>query len=177
MTNGYEDFGKYLLSQLKIEHEPEDWYRFIRTYTKRIDKQRKPGLLWINWIVCTHFNVDPISVRNMETRKHTLIKPRHVAQYLAAILFGYTQYEIGEFYKIKNRSLISNNNENVESLLSTDKYYRMDIDIITNKLLGYDKTEIQRTDTNGSTKDISRPRIETRNDLSIYRDGEIESSD
>jgi len=176
--NRYEEFGKYLLDYLKIanRHRNVDWKLVTRQFAKKQLYDRKPGLTWINWVVCTYFGIDPIIVKEQRSRKRLYVIPRHISQYLAIKLFGYSQDEISNFYGITNRSLISNNNENVEKLLSTDNYYKLDLEIITNKLLGYDENENQRTSTDGSFDNVPDSTETEGDNMPLHWDGEIENS-
>jgi len=179
MTNGYEDFGKYLLTHLGFVDTPDDldWNFIVRTYSKKGDRRSKPGLMWLNWTVCTYFGMDPALVRTERSRKRVYVKPRHIAQYLAIMLFGYTQEEVSEFYGIKNRSLITSNNGSVENLMVTDKYYKLDVENITQKLLRYDENEEPGTSTIGIPRSVQESEEREGDGLLVNRDRQIEGSD
>jgi len=169
--NGYEEFGKYLVASLGIDDGGFDWDFIVRKYSERSDKTRKPGLMWINWTVCTYFNVKAydVKIRQSSKRIHTI--PRHTAQYLASILFGYTQTELSDFYGITHRSLISNNNLTVENRLASDKHYQTDVKNITNKLLGYERDHEPRASTVEITGGVQIPENEERHDMSLDGNG------
>ena len=110
--------------------------------------------MWINWTVSTYFGADASEVKNKKSKKRAHVYPRHISMYLATMLFGYTQDEIAEFYTqaVKNRSSVANALTNVTSLITSDKYFRLDVDEITDKLLQNDEDE--RTNSIGSIVDI-----------------------
>lgn len=179
-NNGYERFGKYLLSHLGIVENPDDldWDFIIRGYSDII-KQTKPGLMYINWVVCNHFGMDAFEIRSIKTNKRTHTMPKHVAMYLATTLFNYTQDELRDFYyHVRNRSSVAHALSKVEGWMQSDKYFKEDVEHITNILLGYEQVYKKPiTDTIGVSDSVSEPTFGAGNNLSINRNREVESSD
>jgi hypothetical protein len=179
-SSGYEHFGKYLLSHLGVMDEPEslDWDFIIRSYVDTT-RMTKPGLMYINWVVSNHFGMEAHKVRKVKTNKPSYTTPKHVAMYLAAKLFRYTQYEIRDFYySVKNRSSVSNAFTKVEGWMQSDKYFREDVEQITNILLRYEQTYKKPiTDTIRSFKDVQEPSPKEGNNMLVNRNREVESSD
>lgn len=176
--NRYKEFGKYLLKHLGVEqHEDLDWEFIIRRFAKRGKEGRKPGLMWINWTVATYFGANPSEVKSLKSKKREHVYPRHISMYLSNVLFGYTQDEITEFYSgaVKNRSSVANAITNVDSLRKSDKYFNLDVDEITNKVLNNDEDE--RSNSIGSIISIPESEVEEGNDMPIDGNREVESSD
>lgn len=141
MKNGYESFGRFLLSHLQFNINPDDidWTYICNQFDLK-NKLSIPGLMYINWIVCDHFQMDPYEVRTKKTRKREYIIPKHTVIYLATMLYRYTQEKIVEFYNLKDRSSVSNSNIKIQGLIDTDKFFREDVNRIKNKLIEYGKT-------------------------------------
>ena len=179
-NNGYEQFGKYLLSHLNIDNPDEfDWDFIIRGYVESA-KVTKPGLMYINWLIANHFGMDAYEVRTVKTNKPEYTTPKHVAMYLAATLFRYTQDDIRDFYglSIKNRSSVANALTKVEGWMQSDKYFKEDIESITNKLLGYEQVYKRPiTSTIGGGKSFYDSAFKDGNHMLIDRDREVKSSD
>ena len=167
MKDGYERFGKYLLSHLGIVDDPDslDWEFIVKGYSE-ITKQTRPGLMYVNWVVSNHFGMDAHEVRSIKTNKPKFTTPKHVTMYLATTLFRYTQDELREFYhlNIQNRSSVANALTKVEGWLQTDKHFKEDIEQITNTLLGYEQIYKKPiTDTIGSPESIPESDYEPGN--------------
>ena len=160
-NNGYERFGKYLLSHLGIVENPDDldWGYIVKEYQK-LSIKIKPGLMYINWLVATHFSQDPFEVRTNKVRKPELITPKHTVMYLAATLYNYTQYDLRDFYGLSERSTISSALTKIEGWLMSDKFFKADFEQITNKLLGYEQIyQKPITDTIGSLGNIQETEV------------------
>ncbi len=70
--------------------------------------------------------------------------------YLAVTLFRYKYDALQDFYNISNHASIVNAMDVARNYLFTEKDYRIKIDILTDKLLGYGRNEdkiIERPDT------------------------------
>lgn len=161
-NNGYERFGKYLLSHLGVINNPDDLdWRYIVGEYKKITVKTKPGLMYINWLVATHLGVEANDVRTIK-RQPTYTTPKYIVMYLATSLYRYTQVELRDFYTIKDRSSVSTAITRVEGWMDTDKHFKTDIEQLTNKLLGYEQI-YQRpiTDTIGSLGSIQETEVST----------------
>lgn len=179
MNNGYERFGKYLLAHLGIIENPDDmdWDYIVSEYNK-LSIKTKPGLMYINWLVATHFDQDPYEVRTNKMRKPDLITPKHTVMYLATTLYNYTQYDLRDFYGLNERSTISSALRKIEGWLTSDKYFKAEFEQITNKLLGYEQLYKRPfPDTIGGGESFYKTAVEEGNSVSVHRDGEIKSSD
>ena len=179
MTNGYERFGKYLLSHLGVIENPNDidWDYIVKEYNK-LSVKTKPGLMYINWLVATHFDEDPHEVRTNKVRKPNLITPKHTVMYLATTLYNYTQYDLRDFYGLNERSTISGALRKIEGWLISDKYFKTEFEQITNKLLGYEQVyKRQSTDTIGGGKSFYDSAVKEGNHMLIDRNREIKGSD
>jgi len=177
-NNGYERFGVYLLSHLGVIDNPDDLdWRYIVSEYKKLTLKTKPGLMYINWLVAIHFGLDAHDVRTIK-RKPTYTTPKHIAMYLATSLYRYTQIELRDFYDLKDRSSVPSAINKVEGWTQSDKYFREDIEQLTNKLLGYEQI-YQRpiTDTIGGGKIFYNAALEKGNYMSINRNRKVESSD
>lgn len=175
-NNGYERFGTYLLSHLGIDNPDDLDWRYIVSEYKKITMKTKPGLMYINWLVATHFGLDAHDVRTIK-RVPTYTTPKHVATYLATSLYKYTQFELRDFYTLKNHSSISLAIIKVENWLDTDKHFKIEVEQITNKLLGYEQI-YQRpiTDTIGIPVSIQEADIPKGNSMPIDGNRKVESS-
>ena len=181
MKDGYERFGKYLLSHLGIIDDPDslDWGFIIKGYSE-ITKKTRPGLMYINWVVSNHFEMEAQEVRSIKTNKPAYTIPKHVTMYLATTLFKYTQDDIRDFYElsIKNRSSVANALTKIEDWLQTDKHFKEDVEHITNILLGYEQIYKKPiTDTSGKFEHVHETVFDERNNMFINRNRKIKSSD
>ena len=173
--NGYTRFGKYLLAHLGVVEDPDalDWAYIIKEFTL-LSVKKKPGLMYINWVVATHFNMEPQEIRLVKTNKRSYSTPKHVAMYLANILFGHNQYDIRDFYTIQNRSSVSNAITKVEEWLATDKHFRIDLEQITNKLLGYEQIYHEPfKSATGCLVTVPHTRVSAGNCVLVNGNGEI----
>ena len=177
-NNGYERFGKYLLSHLGIVDNPDDLdWRYIVNEYKKITVKTKPGLMYINWLVATHFGLEPNDVRIIK-KQPVYTTPKYIVMYLATSLYKYTQFELRDFYTVKNHSSVSIAITRVEGWLDTDKYFKVDIEQITNKLLGYEQIyQKPIRDTIGSFGSIQKTNYPQGDNMSIDRNRKVESSD
>jgi hypothetical protein len=175
----YTKFGKYLLFHLGVDIDPDelDWLYIIKGFLKQTISIQ-PGLMYINWVVCHHFEVDPLEVRYSRSKKREYAYPKHIATYLADRVFNIAQEKIRDFYEYKNRSSIPNANTNVENLMKTNKKFKSDVEHITNKILGYEQIFKESiSSTMGIPYGIQKTGIKEGNNLPLYRNGEIQSSD
>jgi hypothetical protein len=144
------------LSHLGIVDDPDnlDWGYIVKEY-KKLTLKTKPGLMYINWLVATHFGVEASDVRTIK-RVPTYTTPKHVAMYLATGLYQYTQPELLEFYDLKDHSSISLAITKIENWLDTDKHFKIEVEQLTNKLLGYEQIYEPGTNTIGSSENVQR---------------------
>ena len=176
-NNGYERFGTYLLSHLGIDNPDDlDWRYIINEY-KKITVKSRPGLMYINWMVANHFGVEAYDVRTIK-RKPTYTNPKNAAIYLATSLYKYTQADLCEFYSLKNHSSINFAVTTVENWLDTDKDFRIKVEQITNKLLGYEQIyQKPITSAIGISTSVPNTTYTSGNSVLINRDREVEGGD
>jgi len=106
-----------------------------------IEKECIPGLLHINWISCTYFNMNPDDVRTIRTRKAEYLLPKHIAMYIAHVRYKYTYETIAEFYNLSQHSTILKACEKVENLMSTEEEYKLDVEKVTYKVTNDEERE------------------------------------
>lgn len=140
-----EKFGRNLLKNVsEIDPDTVNWKsevdEFIRHWSYDIIAYNRPGLMYLNWVVSKEFGYDAYLVRS-NTKVRRITKVKHTAMYLAATLFKYKYDELQEFYNIRNHASIVNAMNVARNYLFTDKEYKQKVEILTNKLLGYNGTD------------------------------------
>ena len=184
MRGSLHRFGKYLLTRIKFE-EDVDLNEIINLYNTKVEgkvNKSVPGLMYINWTVAHYFNMDGYEVRDKRTRKAEYIKVKHIAMYLSTVLYGYEYGQLLEFYGLVNHATVIHALENVEDYIVTDKKYKKAIEELTDKLLGYDRYTDhdenfnERSSTEEGIGDIQEETRQEGNDMFIYRNREVESS-
>ena len=139
-------FGEFTLRFLNVAIDVNEikwnevlfaYHNYRKDHTMKINEKKvdlfRPGLIYINWVVSKFYDVNPLEVREGNSRKRTLTKPRQVAHYISQSLFKYTYGSIGEFYN-KDHSTIMHSVKTVENEISTNKAFKIEIAIIINKL-------------------------------------------
>ena len=134
----YVKFGKFLLQYLEISKNltGKNWLNLVELF-HGVYLGNRPGLMYINWVICQEFKQDPITVRYNKNKKSNLVLPRQVSMYLAYEYFKYTRKELCDFYEFKQLSSVSNAKTAVINLLSYDKKFNSTIENILDKLLNY----------------------------------------
>jgi len=147
MKENFAKYGEFLLKHLNvaINMNEIDWSEILAAYEKYLEDEiieRKeqeaidlfrPGLLYINWIISTHYKVDPVVVREGKCRKRELTKARQIGHYAAVVLFRYTLQTVGDFYG-KDHATILHSRRTVQNEIDTNKEYKLEVLHVFNKL-------------------------------------------
>ena len=108
-----------------------------KTIERQNGKVARVGLMYINWLVSTVMNQQPVTVRYGKSRKREVIKVRQASQYVARE-YGHTYYSIRDFFNYKQHATIMSNVKAVENDRKTDIELDNNINQILNKLRKYD---------------------------------------
>lgn len=126
-------FAKFVLTYIGLNPDNYMLHKMERLYKDSISTT-VPGILYINWMVATYYNIDPVILRERKTRKREFVKPRHIAEYIAHVIYNHTCYSVRDFYYITNHSTVLSNCKTVQNLMDTDKKIKEEIDEILTKL-------------------------------------------
>ena len=166
-TNELVAFGKHLLNHLEAPIHPDDvdWEFILRQFGFKQDRTT-PGLMFLNWTVCTMMEVDPTDVRYSVTGRNKDERlARQVAFYIATAYYDYGPSEVAEFY-LKggetpiNHSTVIHGRKVITKDIQTDYKLKRKIEDIIFKLTGYeytDKITWEGHNTTGILKDVSEP--------------------
>lgn len=190
MTDRYKKFAQFLLDYFHVKVKLDDVdFKIIDKEFRKIEQQElqelqklnKPGLMYISWQIADYFGYDSLIVIEGKGRKRELTEPRQLCYYIAHNEYMYGPSEIANFFGgdtakgTKNHATILHGIKSIQNQIDTDKNYKTLVETLIQKIKNGSTN--QRLDTTTSTQSVSGSSESEGNNMPIYGNGEIESSD